>query len=112
MGGCYFFSAKAALIPFVPKRLRFKPMQLFIGTSEAARRFGISAFTLKTMRIGFRQTPASLVEGVHWIRPSARKVLFNAALLEDFLINRGNPEAHDRAIAAYLASLPSSKAAA
>ena len=58
------------------------------------------------------QTPSGkLIEGVHWIRVgnTQRVVRYNQSLLIDFLQNQQNPLAHERAIEAYLASLPSHK---
>jgi hypothetical protein len=72
---------------------------------------GIRNGTLKTWRIGRPDAGIAPVlrEGIHWIRQSSRHTLYNVPLLRDFIANRANPEAHERAIAAYLASLPSSQ---
>jgi hypothetical protein len=80
-----------------------------VSTREAARLFGISRPTLKKLRIGHRNTPPALVENVHWVRFSQTFVLFNLALMEDFLANKNNPNAHQITIENYLRSLPSSQ---
>lgn len=84
-------------------------MQKFATTAETSAIFSISASTLKAMRLGHLDRPATFTEGVHWTRLADKKVLFNLPLVEDFLINKSNPQAHQRAIDRYLASLPSSQ---
>lgn len=73
---------------------------------------GISSSCLKYWRLGRDGQPPKLTEGVHWLRVGPRKTLYNLELLRDFLHNQDNPDAHQRAITAYLESLPSSKATA
>lgn len=87
-----------------------------VDKSRIREELGISPSTLKNWRLGRlhegRYLEAKLTEGVHWVRMGKRKTLYNLELLRDFLHNQDNPDAHQRAITAYLASLPSSKATA
>lgn len=87
---------------------------LFADKNLVASVLGIRSGTLKTWRIGRPDLGVApvLKENIHWVRQSPRLVLYNVALLQDFIANRANPQAHDRAIAAYLESLPSSQAIA
>lgn len=86
----------------------------FADKNTIAQLLGIRPGTLKTWRLGRIDTGVKPVisEGVHWIRQSSRHTLYNVDLLRDFIANRANPEAHARAITAYLESLPSSQASA
>lgn len=65
--------------------------------------------TLKHWRIGNRDIKPKLIEGVHWFRPGTRSILYNISLIEDWLANLQDPKAHEKAIEAYRASLPSNK---
>lgn len=47
--------------------------------------------------------------GIHFVRYGAYCVRYNAQLLKDYVATRSDPEAHKRAIASYLASLPSNQ---
>jgi hypothetical protein len=50
-----------------------------------------------------------LPEQIYWVRsPGGRKILWNLMLLKDWLIN-GDSEAHQRAVEAFLSSLPSNQ---
>ena len=83
----------------------------WVSTAEMATILGVSRDTLKTWRLGDRRGRSpKLVENVHWVAYSTRRVLFNLALMRDFMANIGRPKLHQKAIAAYLESLPSSKA--
>jgi len=84
-------------------------MKKFATTAETASIFSISPSTLKALRLGHLHRPAILTEGVHWVRLAEKNILFNLALMEDFLANRNNPGAHQTAIENYLRSLPSSQ---
>jgi hypothetical protein len=89
----------------------------FVDKHTAASELGVSYSTLKVWRIGTvapagDTVPPKLQEGIHWRRHGLRKVTYNINLLQDWAANQDSPEAHQRAIDAYLASLPSSKAAA
>ena len=86
-------------------------MPIFLTTKEAVTLLGISPTTLKIWRLGKGKTPPRLKQGVHWVSPSARQVLYHRELMLDFLANQHRPELHQKAVDAYLESLPSSKAA-
>jgi hypothetical protein len=76
----------------------------FVRKREAAQLTGLSEETLKKLRLN-----GELKEGIEWVRQNSRCVLYNAPLLIDFIQNRNDPAAHQRAITAYLASLPSNQ---
>jgi hypothetical protein len=80
------------------------------GTKQTVKeRLGIAPETLKTWRLGKRDRPPVLVEGIHWVYISSRAIRYNVRLLEDFMVNRATPELHEIAIEHYLGSLPSSQ---
>jgi len=86
------------------------------GTKKDVERLlGITPRALQYWRIGGRDRGRKILpvlsEGIHWYRLNPTRTLYNIPLMRDFIANRGNPEAHQRAIAAYFASLPSAKAA-
>jgi hypothetical protein len=60
--------------------------------------------TLKRLRLEGR-----LVEGVHFVRVSSKILRYNSALVLDWVANAGDDIAHQRAVRAYLASLPSNQ---
>ena len=81
-----------------------------------SRELGISGSTLKNWRLGRvnsdgTRTLPKLVENIHWFAIGQRKILYNFELIRDYVHNIKQPQLHERAIDAYLASLPSSKAA-
>lgn len=86
-------------------------MTLFLSTKQTAEILGVSPSTLKAWRLGTRKQPPRLVEGAHWVSLGERKVLYHRELMLDFLANQHRPKVHQKAVTAYLASLPSSKAA-
>lgn len=50
-----------------------------------------------------------LPERIYWVRsPGGRKILWNVALVKDWLIN-GDGEAHQRAVESFLSSLASNQ---
>lgn len=78
---------------------------IHVPISELVAQQRISRSTWKRRRFD-----GSLQEGIHWIRVGNR-VLYNLNLVQDWLVNHQvAPEAHERAIAAYLESLPSNQA--
>ncbi|MGG6239389.1 hypothetical protein [Leptolyngbya sp. KIOST-1] len=50
-----------------------------------------------------------LIEGVHWVRVNSRCIRYNLELIKDWLHNRHDPVAHQRAIEIYQASLLSNQ---
>lgn len=76
----------------------------FVNKRDAEELTGFSHETLKKWRL-----EGKLVLGIHWIKVgnSDRVIRYNGPLLIDFLQNQEDPVAHQRAIDAYLKSLPS-----
>ena len=74
--------------------------KVYCTPNELSTLTGLSLRCLKQYRAN-----GLLVEGIHWQRINARVVLFNLPLVMDWIANRSNPMAHQRAIDAYLASL-------
>ncbi|AFY67938.1 hypothetical protein [Geitlerinema sp. PCC 7407] len=74
-----------------------------VDKHEAASLLGISAETLKKYRL---QKGSTLIEGIHYHIWNSRVIRYNALLLADWGLHRNNPEAHRKAIEAYLATLP------
>ncbi|MFM2432390.1 MAG: hypothetical protein RLZZ511_3604 [Cyanobacteriota bacterium] len=52
-----------------------------------------------------------LIEGVHWVKFNSRCILYNLELLQDWVRNRDDAAAHQRAIARYQATLISNQPA-
>jgi hypothetical protein len=75
-------------------------MVLFVSKQEASQFLTLSGETMRRYR-----AKGEWIEGIHWIRVNCRCVRYNLDLLEDWVYNRNNPNAHQRAIAAYQASL-------
>jgi hypothetical protein len=80
---------------------------VFCDKARASEATGLSLDQLKTYRL-----EGLLRRGIHWVEINPRTVRFNLPLLLDWVATRANPAAHDAAIEAYLASLPSSRAVA
>jgi hypothetical protein len=77
---------------------------VFIRASLLSYETGLSRTTLKRYRLqGVWQ------EGIHWQRLNSRSVLYNKPLVMDWIANRTNPQAHQRAIENYLSSLLSNQ---
>lgn len=83
----------------------------YLTTDQCAAMLGVSVATLKTWRLGKgRRIPPRLVEGAHWANPGGRQVLYHRELMIDFIANSHRPEMHRKAVVAFLADLPSSRA--
>lgn len=76
----------------------------FVGKQEIADLTGLSCETLKQYRLTGR-----LIEDIHWIKLNSRVVRYNLFLIKDWIQNHNNPQIHQRAIEAYLSSLPSNE---
>lgn len=76
----------------------------FVGKQEIADLTGLSCETLKQYRLRGR-----LIEDIHWIKLNSRVVRYNLFLIKDWVQNHNNPQVHQRAIEAYLSSLPSNE---
>jgi hypothetical protein len=68
-----------------------------IKKQKASELTGLSIWTLKRYRL-----EGKLKEGIHWSRINSRLVLYNCVLLLDWMHNRSNPVAHERAVGKYL----------
>jgi CHAD domain-containing protein len=74
----------------------------FVSKKEAIKHLEMSETTLKRYRKG-----GSWIEGIHWVRINSRCIRYNLELIQDWIHNRCNPKAHQKAIEAYQATLPS-----
>ncbi|NEQ46924.1 MAG: hypothetical protein F6K00_26630 [Leptolyngbya sp. SIOISBB] len=79
-------------------------MAQFVSKQEALRCLNLSSTTLKKYRL-----QGLLVEGIHWVRVNSRCTRYNLELIQDWLHNRHDPAAHQRAIEIYQASLLSNQ---
>lgn len=93
-------------IPLLGKNDTLSWTGTLVTKHEAAQILGISPETLKKYRL---QPGSTLIEGVHYHIWNSRVIRYNPALIADWGLNRNNPTAHQRAIEAYLASLPSNQ---
>ncbi len=78
-------------------------LALWINKHSASALLDISVHTLKSYRILHWQS------GIHYQYLNSRTIRYNRELIIDWLANISYPEAHQRAIQAYLASLPSNQ---
>ena len=79
-------------------------MLLFVSKRKATECLNLSGSTLKKYRLN-----GEWIEGLHWVCLNSRCVRYNLQLIQDWLHNRRNPEAHKRAIMAYQQQLLSSE---
>jgi tRNA(His) 5'-end guanylyltransferase len=79
-------------------------MLLFASKRTASACLNLSSSTLKKYRL-----EGNWIEGVHWVRLNSRCVRYNIELIKDWLHNRHDPIAHQRAIDQYQASLLSNQ---
>ncbi len=77
---------------------------IFIRKDAAAQLIGYAPDTLKKLRAN-----GVLREGIHWVRINSRSVRYNKVLLMDWVINRDDAQAHERAIEMFFMSLPSNQ---
>jgi hypothetical protein len=76
--------------------------RIFYSQKDAAQMVGLKTLTLKRFRYD-----GTFVKGVHFAMPSPKVTIWNVPLIQDFLANQDDPQAHERAIESFLASLPS-----
>lgn len=76
----------------------------FCTKQHLAQVTGLSPETFKKYRLS-----GVWIEGTHWQRINSRCVLYNLSLVLDWIANRSDPQSHQRAIQAYLVSLPSNQ---
>nr|WP_017296530.1 hypothetical protein [Nodosilinea nodulosa] len=79
-------------------------MVQFVSKQEATQSLKLSGTTLRRYRV-----QGLLIEGVHWVRVNSRCIRYNLELIKDWLHNRHDPAAHQRAIENYQASLLSNQ---
>lgn len=79
-------------------------MVKFVSKQEATQSLKLSGTTLRRYRV-----QGLLIEGVHWVRVNSRCIRYNLKLINDWLHNRHDPAAHQRAIEIYQASLLSNQ---
>jgi hypothetical protein len=79
-------------------------MTRFASKQEASQYLKLSGTTLKRYRL-----QGLLIEGIHWVRLNSRCIRYNLDLIQDWLQNRHDPIAHQRAIEVYQASLLSNQ---
>ena len=79
-------------------------MTNFASKQEAAQYLKLSGTTLKRYRL-----QGLLIEGIHWVRINSRCIRYNLDLIQDWLHNRHDPVAHQRAIEVYQANLLSNQ---
>lgn len=76
----------------------------FVGKREISKLTGLSGDTLKKYRL-----KGLLSQDIHWIRINSKVVRYNVPLVKDWLQNINDPQAHQRAIEVYLATLLSNQ---
>ncbi|WP_204136982.1 hypothetical protein [Halomicronema sp. CCY15110] len=72
---------------------------------QAAELIGLSPETLKKYRLKDK----ILIEDIHWVKLNRRTIRYNLPLLADWLANRNDPQAHQKAIEQYQRSLLSNQ---
>ncbi|NKB18115.1 MAG: hypothetical protein HC770_08620 [Pseudanabaena sp. CRU_2_10] len=77
---------------------------MFVDKYTAAKITGLSAETLKKPRLS-----GNLKEGIHFVKLNSRIIRYNDELLQDWMQNRHDERAHQRAIEIYQASLLSNR---
>ncbi len=77
---------------------------MFVDKHTAAKITGLSSETLKRERLA-----GSLKEGIHYVKLNSRTIRYNGDLLHDWMQNRHDERAHQRAIEIYQASLLSNR---
>ena len=79
-------------------------MTQFVSKQDAIQSLKLSGTTLRRYRV-----QGLLIEGIHWVRVNSRCIRYNLELIKDWLHNRHDPAAHQRAIEIYQASLLSNQ---
>lgn len=79
------------------------PDSLWLDKHAAAALIGISSETIRIYRKRYWE------DGHQYQRYNSRTIRYHRELILDWAANRSSPECHQRAIEAYLASLPSNK---
>jgi tRNA(His) 5'-end guanylyltransferase len=79
-------------------------MTQYLDKWQAAKRFRISTDTMKRYR-----RSGIWIENIHWVKYNSRCIRYNSDLIEDWIHNRADPHAHQRAIEVYRANLLSNQ---
>jgi hypothetical protein len=77
---------------------------MFVDKHAAAKVTGLSAETLKRARLS-----GNLTEGIHYVKLNCRRARYYFELLQDWMQNRHDHLARQRAIEIYQSNLLSSK---
>jgi hypothetical protein len=75
---------------------------MFVSKHEIKQLLGVCDRTLERYRKNHWH------EGIHYVKP-VQKILYNRPLIEDWMVNRHDWRAHDRAIEAFQDSLLSNQ---
>jgi hypothetical protein len=96
----------------MPKKKPTAPTVIpeYVDGATMAAMLGVSTDQLKNWRLGREGRPATLKEGVHWVRLGPKATRYNVAMMRDYMATRHAPKLHAKAIEAFLRALPSSKA--
>ena len=84
-------------------RQKSLPDRNWLNKDAAAKLLGISTHTLKIYR------QRHWIVGIHFQYLNSRTIRYHEGLLRDWLANISSPQAHQKAIEAYLASLLSNQ---
>ncbi|BAY61183.1 hypothetical protein NIES22_12440 [Calothrix brevissima NIES-22] len=84
----------------MPKQANDYTSFSFCNKNILAQHIGYSSHTLKAIR-----QRGEWIEGIHYVRENSRTIRYNLALCLNWLANKHNPDAHQKEIARYLASL-------
>jgi hypothetical protein len=77
---------------------------MFVDKYQASEIVGLSPDTLKRERL-----LGNLIEGIHYVKLNSRTIRYNSDLLKDWIQNRHDQLAHQRAIEIYQSGLMSGK---
>lgn len=81
-----------------------KITELFVEAKAITEKLGLSTHTLQTLR-----TDGSFIKGIHYTEVNSRLILYNLPLIVDWLVNRHDPNSHQRAIEIFQSSLLSNR---
>ena len=85
---------------------------IWVDKRYLAKAISLSPDLFKLLRLGRKgqngkpDTSPVWIEGIHYQKIGTRKVLYNLALIENWVATRHSPHEHQSAIEQYLKSLP------
>lgn len=85
---------------------------IWVDKRHLATVISLSPESFKLLRLGRKgqngkpDTPPIWTEGIHYQKIGTRKILYNLALIENWVATRHDPHEHQAAIEQYLRSLP------